>query len=135
MFAKLEPVFQRLHALHHPVPPLLLTHDALPRPLMQQLGEALFDPASPHRSVFQHHPLPQAGLLQSGFSYLKSQPRPEQSPLLLVFVVGGVTCSEVKALRDTAASHRSQTEVLVGGTRLQSSVRVTRQLLLCGQHC
>ena len=40
-----------------------------------------------------------------------ARPRPNNHPLLLIIVVGGVTCSEVRSIRDTVAGHHSDTQV------------------------
>lgn len=39
------------------------------------------------------------------------KPRPSDHPLLVIFVVGGVTSTEVKQIRDVVASHKSTTQV------------------------
>ena len=40
-----------------------------------------------------------------------SKPRPNDHPLLILFVVGGVTSSEVKLIKDTAAKYETKTQV------------------------
>ena len=41
-----------------------------------------------------------------------SKPRPNDHPLLILFVVGGVTSSEVKLIKDTVAQYDSKTQVV-----------------------
>ncbi|XP_062417873.1 sec1 family domain-containing protein 2-like [Pungitius pungitius] len=47
-----------------------------------------------------------------------SRPHPGDNPLLLLFLVGGVTPSELRLIRDTASTHKPGTQVLVLSTRL-----------------
>lgn len=40
-----------------------------------------------------------------------ARPRPSNHPLLLIFVVGGVTCAEVRQIREMLASHKTDVQV------------------------
>ena len=40
-----------------------------------------------------------------------ARPRPSHHPLLILFVVGGVTCAEVRQIQDIAASHKTNVRV------------------------
>jgi len=40
-----------------------------------------------------------------------ARPRPNHHPLLILFVVGGVTCAEVRQIQDIAASHKTNVRV------------------------
>lgn len=40
-----------------------------------------------------------------------SKPRPNDHPLLVLFVVGGVTCSEVHQIREALAAYHPNTQV------------------------
>lgn len=42
-----------------------------------------------------------------------ARPRPSNHPLLVLFVVGGVTCAEVRQIWDIVASHKSNVQVRV----------------------
>uniref|UniRef100_A0A3Q2CG10 Sec1 family domain-containing protein 2-like n=2 Tax=Cyprinodon variegatus TaxID=28743 RepID=A0A3Q2CG10_CYPVA len=59
-------------------------------------------------------------LLKTGFSmFMKvSRPRPGDNPLLFLFLVGGVTPSELRLIKDTVSSLKPGTQVLVLSTRL-----------------
>ena len=41
-----------------------------------------------------------------------SKPRPSDFPILVLFVVGGITCSEVRQIREALATHRTNTQVI-----------------------
>ena len=45
-----------------------------------------------------------------------SKPRPHQHPVLLLFVVGGISCSEVRHIREIIDASRTDVEVSVVGT-------------------
>uniref|UniRef100_A0A3B3V2V3 Sec1 family domain containing 2 n=1 Tax=Poecilia latipinna TaxID=48699 RepID=A0A3B3V2V3_9TELE len=47
-----------------------------------------------------------------------SRPRPRDNPLLFLFLVGGVTPSELRLVKDTVAALKPGTQVLVLSTRL-----------------
>uniref|UniRef100_A0A8D1MNF7 Sec1 family domain-containing protein 2 n=1 Tax=Sus scrofa TaxID=9823 RepID=A0A8D1MNF7_PIG len=53
-------------------------------------------------------------LLKTGFSmFMKvSRPHPSDHPLLILFVVGGVTVSEAKMIKDLVPSLKPGTQVL-----------------------
>lgn len=40
-----------------------------------------------------------------------ARPRPSHHPLLILFVVGGVTCAEVRQIQDIVASHKTNVRV------------------------
>lgn len=40
-----------------------------------------------------------------------SKPRPNNHPLLVLFVVGGITCSEVYQIREALAAYHPNTQV------------------------
>lgn len=40
-----------------------------------------------------------------------SKPRPNDHPLLVLFVVGGITCSEVHQIREALAAYHPNTQV------------------------
>ncbi|MBN3277977.1 SCFD2 protein, partial [Polyodon spathula] len=47
-----------------------------------------------------------------------SRPHPSDHPLLILFVVGGVTPSEVRLIKEVASSHKSALQVIVLSSRL-----------------
>ena len=53
-----------------------------------------------------------------------ARPRPSHHPLLILFVVGGVTCAEVRQIQDIVASHK--TNVRVGPVLVRVSPMLVR---------
>ncbi|MEQ2252915.1 Sec1 domain-containing protein 2 [Ilyodon furcidens] len=47
-----------------------------------------------------------------------SRPRPSDNPLLFLFLVGGVTPSELRLIKDTVSKLKPGTQVLILSTRL-----------------
>ncbi|KAM8873610.1 sec1 family domain-containing protein 2 [Spinachia spinachia] len=95
-------------------------HQATYRPFLRQLLEEVFHPDRPECPDIEHTSGGLTDLLKTGFSmFMKvSRPHPGDNPLLLLFLVGGVTPSELRLIRDTASTHKPGTQVLVLSTRL-----------------
>ncbi|XP_062416496.1 sec1 family domain-containing protein 2-like [Pungitius pungitius] len=95
-------------------------HQASYRPFLRQLLEEVFHPDRPECPDIEHTSGGLTDLLKTGFSmFMKvSRPHPGDNPLLLLFLVGGVTPSELRLIRDTASTHKPGTQVLVLSTRL-----------------
>ncbi|RUS87136.1 hypothetical protein EGW08_005068, partial [Elysia chlorotica] len=98
------------------------TTPAHARPLLIQLMEAILDPARPDLVDVECKSGGLGNLLKSGFGFFKGsgKPRPGDAPLLILFVIGGVTSGEVKQLKDIVDKAAPQFEILLGGTRLPS---------------
>ena len=47
-----------------------------------------------------------------------SKPRPNDHPLLVLFIVGGITCSEVHQIREALAAYHPNTQVSNNATML-----------------
>ncbi|CAL1535071.1 unnamed protein product [Lymnaea stagnalis] len=92
------------------------------RPLLRQLVEKIVDPAKPELPDVECKSGGLKDLLKSGFGFFKSsgKPRPGDAPLLMLFVIGGVTAGEVKQIRDVVDKAKPQFEVIIGATRLSS---------------
>lgn len=102
------------------------------RPLLPHILEAIFDSSRPDLpDLYYHSQATVTNILKSGFSLFvgSAKPRPNQHPLLLLFVVGGVSCSEVRQIREVVASCKTEVEVIVGATRLVTPQDITTQLL------
>ncbi|XP_072176928.1 sec1 family domain-containing protein 2-like [Diadema setosum] len=89
-------------------------------PLVKQVMEAIFDPAKPDLVDIEYKSSGFRDLLKTGFRLFMNvgKPRPSDHNLLLVFMVGGITCSEVKLIKDSVSSLSPNTEVIVGSTRI-----------------
>ncbi|XP_038156072.1 sec1 family domain-containing protein 2 [Cyprinodon tularosa] len=95
-------------------------HQATYRPFLRQILEEVFQPDRPECPDIEHMSGGLTDLLKTGFSmFMKvSRPRPGDNPLLFFFLVGGVTPSELRLIKDTVSSLKPGTQVLVLSTRL-----------------
>uniref|UniRef100_A0A4W5Q2B2 Sec1 family domain containing 2 n=1 Tax=Hucho hucho TaxID=62062 RepID=A0A4W5Q2B2_9TELE len=114
--------------LHHPTLPrwdaclaferLLL--QAMYRPFLRQVLEEIFHPDRPESPDIEHMSGSLTDMLKTGFSmFMKvSRPHPSDHALLFLFLVGGVTPSELRLIREVVSAHKPGTQVLVLSTRL-----------------
>ncbi|XP_066993468.2 sec1 family domain-containing protein 2 isoform X1 [Anabrus simplex] len=90
---------------------------ATPCGLVQRLATDLIDSSRPDIPDLACRSAGLKELLKSGFSILLNRPRqqhPLENPLVLVYVVGGVTAQEVRLIQELVPG----TQILVGGTSL-----------------
>uniref|UniRef100_A0A8C1WR80 Sec1 family domain containing 2 n=1 Tax=Cyprinus carpio TaxID=7962 RepID=A0A8C1WR80_CYPCA len=90
------------------------------RPLLKQVLEEIFHPDRRECPDVEHMSGGLTDLLKTGFSmFMKvTRPHPSDHPLLFLFLVGGVTPSELRLIREVVSTHKSGTQVLVMSTRL-----------------
>ncbi|KAK2907577.1 sec1 family domain-containing protein 2 [Channa argus] len=95
-------------------------HQATYRPFLRQILEEVFLPDRHECPDIEHMSGGLTDLLKTGFSmFMKvSRPHPSDNPLIFLFLVGGVTPSELRLIKDTVATHKTGTQVLVLSTRL-----------------
>ncbi|KAB5539696.1 hypothetical protein PHYPO_G00091980 [Pangasianodon hypophthalmus] len=95
-------------------------HQATYRPFIKQVLEEIFNPSRPECPDIEHASGGLTDLLKTGFSmFMKvNRPHPSDHSLLLLFMVGGVTASELRLIRDIVSTHKAGTQVLVISTRL-----------------
>ncbi|XP_021566223.1 sec1 family domain-containing protein 2-like [Carlito syrichta] len=95
-------------------------HQASYKPLLRQIVEDIFSPERPDPGDIEHMSAGLTDLLKTGFSmFLKvSRPHPSDHPVLILFVVGGVTVSEARMVKDLVAALKPGTQVTVLSTRL-----------------
>ncbi|KAM9381638.1 sec1 family domain-containing protein 2 [Phaethornis superciliosus] len=91
------------------------THQASYKPLLKQVVEEICNPDRPDPIDIEHMSSGLTDLLKTGFSmFMKvNRPHPGDHPLLIIFVVGGVTVSEVKMVKDLVATRKPGTQVIV----------------------
>jgi hypothetical protein len=99
------------------------------KPLLKQVVSDILDPAKPDLVDVENRSSGLKNLLKSGFGYgflilvilaicitretflrlfgATIKPRPSDHSLLIIFVLGGVTPTEVKQIKDVAAKHDS----------------------------
>nr|XP_046246625.1 sec1 family domain-containing protein 2 isoform X2 [Scatophagus argus] len=95
-------------------------HQATYRPFLRQILEEVFHPDRLECPDIEHMSGGLTDLLKTGFSmFMKvSRPHPSDNPLLFLFLVGGVTPSELRLIREIVTTHKPGTQVLVLSTRL-----------------
>ncbi|NXS97205.1 SCFD2 protein, partial [Jacana jacana] len=83
------------------------------KPLLKQVVEEICNPDRPDPVDIEHMSSGLTDLLKTGFSmFMKvNRPHPGDHPLLIIFMVGGVTVSEVKMVKDLVATRRPGTQV------------------------
>ncbi|XP_056337525.1 sec1 family domain-containing protein 2 [Danio aesculapii] len=106
------------------------THQATYRPLLKQVLEEIFHSDRRECPDIEHMSGGLTELLKTGFSmFMKvSRPHPSDHPLLFLFLVGGVTPSELRLIREVVSTHKSGTQVIIMSTRLLRPSDVPRLL-------
>ncbi|NXC00645.1 SCFD2 protein, partial [Orthonyx spaldingii] len=85
------------------------------KPLLKQVVEEIYNPDRPDPVDIEHVSSGLTDLLKTGFSmFMKvNRPHPGDYPLLIIFMVGGVSVSEVKMVKDLVATRKPGTQVIV----------------------
>ncbi|XP_028347641.1 sec1 family domain-containing protein 2 isoform X3 [Physeter macrocephalus] len=131
------------------------THQASYKPLLKQVVEEIFNPERPDPVDIEHMSSGLTDLLKTGFSmFMKlaflyksdspqksliprptrsgyqavSRPHPSDHTLLILFVVGGVTVSEAKMIKDLVPSLKPGAQVIVLSTRLLKPTNIPELL-------
>lgn len=101
-------------------------------PLVKQIIEGIFSPESPELSDIEFKSHGFKDLIKTGFSLFMnvSKPRPNDHPLLVLFLVGGITCSEVHQIREAFAAYHPNTQLLIGSTRLMKGEDLFEEVFL-----
>ncbi|NXJ16463.1 SCFD2 protein, partial [Odontophorus gujanensis] len=82
------------------------------KPLLKQVVEEICSADRPDSLDIEHVSSGLTDLLKTGFSmFMKvNRPHPGDHPLLIIFMVGGVTVSEVKMVKDLVAIRKPSTQ-------------------------
>ncbi|XP_010187215.1 PREDICTED: sec1 family domain-containing protein 2, partial [Mesitornis unicolor] len=85
------------------------------KPLLKQIVEEICNPDRPDPVDIEHMSSGLTDLLKTGFSMFMKVNRlhPGDHPLLIIFMVGGVTVSEVKMVKDLVAARKPGAQVIV----------------------
>ncbi|NWQ69218.1 SCFD2 protein, partial [Neopipo cinnamomea] len=85
------------------------------KPLLKQVVEEICNPDRLDPVDIEHVSSGLTDLLKTGFSmFMKvNRPHPGDHPLLIIFMVGGVSVSEVKMVKDLVATRKPGTQVIV----------------------
>lgn len=105
------------------------------RPIMKQILDDVTDPTNQLADIKRRST--RLGVIKSGFGFLmaaaKMESHPLDHPVLVVFVVGGVSLGEVKMVLDHFANKKYQGKVIVGSTSVLTPHKVM-QLALFNPH-
>ncbi|UYV73296.1 hypothetical protein LAZ67_10002588 [Cordylochernes scorpioides] len=89
---------------------------AMYEPLVVQLLQDMFSPSELPDLTFHQ----QTGhRLVSGFNLFTKNPRPQDNPVLILVVVGGISASEVCQLRQVALKHPSHQKAFSDGSQIR----------------
>ncbi|KAK7868499.1 hypothetical protein R5R35_001907 [Gryllus longicercus] len=101
--------------------------------LIQRLISDLMDPARPDVSDLTCRSSGLKELLKSSFSLLLNrthQQHPLDNPLIIVYVVGGLTAQEVHAIQSSVSKAGVDVHLLVGGTQLTSAKDIVQAIFV-----
>lgn len=106
------------------------TNPAAYKPLLKQVLEEIFHAGRPDSLDIEHVSSGLTDLLKTGFSmFMKvSRPHPSDHPLLILFMVGGVTASEVRMVKDLISAQKPNFQVIVMSTKLLKPVDIPEML-------
>ncbi|XP_070581895.1 sec1 family domain-containing protein 2-like isoform X2 [Ptychodera flava] len=98
------------------------------KPILKQIVDEIFNPNKPDLVDIEYKSSGLKDLLKSGFGLFMtvSKPRPNDHPLLVLFIVGGVTCSEVRQIKEAVAAHKTNIQVVVGSTSILKPTDIIR---------
>lgn len=99
--------------------------------LVKQMVAAIFDSDKADLVDIKMMSSGMKDMLKSGFGLFRTvaKPRPSDHPLMILFIVGGVTSTEVKQIRDAVNSYKPDTQVLVGSTCLLTPSKAVHSVL------
>lgn len=111
------------------------TQQASYKPLLKQVVTEIYNPDRPDPVDIEHMSSGLTDLLKTGFSmFMKvSRPHPSDHPLIIIFMVGGVTVSEVKMVKDLVSTHKPGVQVIVLSTTLLTPLNIL-ELLFATNH-
>nr|XP_006819040.1 PREDICTED: sec1 family domain-containing protein 2-like [Saccoglossus kowalevskii] len=105
-------------------------HAASYRPLLKQIVDEIFNPNKPDLIDIEYKSSGLKDLLKSGFGLFMNvnKPRPNNHPLLILYVIGGVTSSEIRMVKEAVAAHRSSIQVIIGSTSIIKPTDIIHQV-------
>ncbi|XP_062837664.1 sec1 family domain-containing protein 2 [Anolis carolinensis] len=106
------------------------TQQATYKPLLKQVVEEIYNPDRPDPVDIEHMSSGLTDLLKTGFSmFMKvSRPHPGDHSLIIIFMVGGVTVSEVRMVKDLVTAHKPGVQVIVLSTTLLTPLNILELL-------
>jgi len=88
--------------------------------LLGKVMRDVLDPTVPVTSDIEYKVVTMKEKFKSGFGQFLgiTKPKPSDSQVFLLFVVGGITAGEVKVIREAATNIKTCPQVIIGSTRL-----------------
>ncbi|GAB1598350.1 sec1 family domain-containing protein 2-like [Argonauta hians] len=99
--------------------------------ILKQMVELIFDPNKVELTDVECKSGGLKDLLKTGFGLFMniSKPRPSDHPLLIIYVIGGITTTEVKQVKDMLSSLKTDTKILFGSTQLVNPLSLAMSVL------
>lgn len=101
------------------------------QPLIVQVMGSIFNPSKPAIGDLVHHSQGLAGkLLHTGISLFMSSaaPRPSSYPLMIVYVIGGITADEIRRINEIASNQSSNCKVVIGSSSILNPTDIVSTL-------
>uniref|UniRef100_T1J9Z1 Sec1 family domain-containing protein 2 n=1 Tax=Strigamia maritima TaxID=126957 RepID=T1J9Z1_STRMM len=100
-------------------------------PLLRQVVDDIFHPQRPEIPDIEYKSMGLRDMFKSGISLFLNvnKPQPSDNPMFLLFVVGGLTSSEVRLLKDTISARKPNLPVLIGTTHITKPEDILNHLL------
>ncbi|KAL4237716.1 Sec1 domain-containing protein 2 [Mactra antiquata] len=111
---------QHLQQFNSVLDPGSAVSPAFQNAMLKQLVAAILDPMKQELPDLEYKSAGLKDKLKSGFGLFRgiSKPRPNDLPLMILFIVGGVNSTEVKQIKDIINQYKPDTQVIIGSTRL-----------------
>ncbi|KAJ7326698.1 hypothetical protein JRQ81_016457, partial [Phrynocephalus forsythii] len=111
------------------------TEQASYKPLLKQVVEEMYNPDRPDPVDIEHMSSGLTDLLKTGFSmFMKvSRPHPSDHSLVIIVMLGGVTVSEAKMVKDLVVASKPGVQVIVLSTTLVTPYNIL-ELLFATDH-
>jgi len=99
--------------------------------LVKQIIEQIFDGTKSELEDIEFRSHGIKDFLKTGFGFFMNvtKPRPDDHPLLIVYMIGGITWHEVKTIQETLEKTKPNTQVLIGSTRIITPSEILEQVL------
>uniref|UniRef100_A0A6J0TM03 Sec1 family domain-containing protein 2 n=1 Tax=Pogona vitticeps TaxID=103695 RepID=A0A6J0TM03_9SAUR len=130
--AKTRTNMKQFNSVHNPGSH---TEQASYKPLLKQVVEEIYNPDRPDLVDIEHMSSGLTELLKTGFSmFMKvSRPHPSDHSLVIIVMIGGVTVSEAKIVKDLVVTYKPGAQVIVLSTTLLTPYNIL-ELLFATDH-
>jgi len=100
-------------------------------PFLRQITDDIFNQARPELLDIEYKPMGLKDMFKTGFSMFmnKAKPHPCDNSAIVIFVIGGVTSSEVRLIKETISARKPAMTVLVGSTKIITPSDVLKEVM------